>query len=262
MEFMFQWKYDGKLLRLADLSFLALDMSRKVQRASLKEFKDVNKNIMKQVVGRENKIVMRNVGKREELVIRSVSDAAFYKDTPSVQGEIIMLANKKDDKVSPLFWKSKQVTRVCKSSKDAETRAGGKCVEDSVYAAQRVETILFGNYQKRIQVEIHTDSEPLIDSIRSTKRVENKALCNEVGAMKEALLLEEVYSFSYIPTKQNPADKMTKATLETPIFFNIFLNGVFNNKNSKKLVKLVKREHTFEIRSFENVGEKRNQNES
>ena len=37
--------------------------------------------------------------------------------------------------------------------------------------------------------------------------------------MKEALLREEVISYSYISTKENPADKLTKATLETPIFY-------------------------------------------
>ena len=68
---------------------------------------------------------------------------------------------------------------------------------------------------------MHTHSEPMIESIRSTKRVENKALCKDVKATKEALLLEEVCSFSYIQTKHNPADKSTKATLKTP-FFIIF----------------------------------------
>ena len=49
----------------------------------------------------------------------------------------------------------------------------------------------------------------------------------------------------------NPADKLTKSTLETPIFYNIFLYGYFNNKKSRKVVKIVKREHSDEIRLFE-----------
>ena len=126
-------------------------------------------------------------------------------------------------------------------------------MEDSVYLAHRIETILFGYSVKKIKVEVHVDSEPLIESIRSTKRVENKALCKEVGAMKESLLLEEVCSFSYIQSKRNPADKLTKCTLETPIFYNIFLKGNFSNRNSKKVVKLVKREHTYEIRLFKDA---------
>ena len=79
-------KYVGKFLWLAenvrpDLSFLALDMSRKVQKATLKDLKAINRNILKQVYGRENKIVLKPVGKREDLVVRSVSDAAFYMET-------------------------------------------------------------------------------------------------------------------------------------------------------------------------------------
>ena len=185
---------------------MALDMSRKVKKATLKDLKAINRNILKQVQGRENKILIKPVGNKEDLIVRSVSDAAFYSETPAVQGEIIVLGSKNTDVVSPLFWKSKQVTRECKSSKDAETRAGGKCVEDSVYLAQRIEEVLNGDIKKRIKVEMYVDSEPLIESIRSTKRVENKALCKEVGAMKEALLLEEVCSYSYISTKENPAD--------------------------------------------------------
>ena len=83
-----------------DLSFLALDMSRKVQQATLKDLKDINKNVSRQVFGHENRIILKPVGNRESLVVRSVSDAAYYKDSPSIQGEIIMLASHKSDKVS------------------------------------------------------------------------------------------------------------------------------------------------------------------
>ena len=69
--------------------------------------------------------------------------------------------------------------------------------------------------------------------------------------MKESLLMEDVNSFSYIQSKQNPADKLTKSTWESPIFYNIFLNGIFDNKSSRKIVKLVKRETTNEIRLFQ-----------
>ena len=70
--------------------------------------------------------------------------------------------------------------------------------------------------------------------------------------MKESILKEEVRTFCYVPSKENPADKLTKFTLETPIFFNIFLNGLYDQKTRRKYVNLVKREHTFEIRLIEN----------
>ena len=143
-------KYVGKFLWLSenvrpDLAFLALDMARKVQKAVLKDLKEVNKNVIKQLQGRENKVIFKPVCEKKNLIVRAVCDAAFYTGAPAIQGNIIMLADKDKDRVSPPLWKSKQITRVCKSSKDAETRAGGKFVEDSVYLAQRIEEVLFGD---------------------------------------------------------------------------------------------------------------------
>ena len=61
-------------------------MSRKVQKATLKDLKAINRNILKQVYGREKRIVLKPVGKREDLVVRSVSDATFYMETPVKKG--------------------------------------------------------------------------------------------------------------------------------------------------------------------------------
>ena len=107
-------KYVGKLLWLAenvrpDLAFLALDMSRTVKRATLKDLKNINKFIQQQIFGRVNKVIMRPVGKKEDLIICAVSDASFYQTESSIQGEILMLANKNSNVVSPLYWKSKAI---------------------------------------------------------------------------------------------------------------------------------------------------------
>ena len=138
--------------------------------------------------------------------MKAVCDASFYTQVPSVSGIIVMLGSKKSDAVCPLFWKSKSVVKVCKSSKDAETRALEKCVDTSVYLAARIERILFGDFQNRIKSEVWTDSEPLIESIGGTKRVENLTLIPTVEALKENLKEQSVTKFSYVNTKKNPAD--------------------------------------------------------
>merc|ERR1712082_165624 len=117
-----------------------------------------------------------------------------------------MLGNLKGNQICPIFWKSRSVTKTCKSSKDAETRALGRCVDDAVYSAKRIERMLFGDVQNRIRVIINTDSEPLIETIGSTKKIENRTLYHEVAGCKEAILNGTVVSFGYINTKDNPAD--------------------------------------------------------
>ena len=48
-------------------------------------------------------------------------DASYKSDEKSIGGMLIMIADDKMTKASPIMWKSKQIERVCYSSKDAET---------------------------------------------------------------------------------------------------------------------------------------------
>lgn len=65
------------------------------------------------------------------------------------------------------------------------------------------------------------------------------------------MLYGEVLSYSYIQSKMNRADKMTKIILDTQIFYNIFLKGLFLSGTSRKIIKLVEREHSNEISLLE-----------
>ena len=82
-----------------------------------------------------------------------------------------MIANKNLTKASPIMWKSKQIERVCHSSKYAETLAMDKLIDELVYIARQGEILLFGDYEKRMPVGVMTDSEPTLESIASTKQI-------------------------------------------------------------------------------------------
>ena len=45
----------------------------------------------------------------------------YKSDKNSVEGMLIMIVDEKMEKASPIVLKSKQIDRVCHSSKDAET---------------------------------------------------------------------------------------------------------------------------------------------
>ena len=112
--------------------------------------------------------------------------------------------------VSPISWKSKTITRVCYSSKDAETINISKMMDDAIYAARQVETLYFGDYRKRIKVRLFTDSEPTLESIASSKQVERKTLRPTIVDLKERLVDKDIFSYSWLPTKNMWADVMTK----------------------------------------------------
>ena len=138
----------------------------------MKDLKAIN-GVVDLIHSRESRIVIKRVGEKEDLVIKSLCEGSYFTTEPSVMGDIFLFGNKKSNTVAPLFWKSKSITRTCESSKAAETRACGTCVGDSVYSAERIKMMLYGDNKKRIKVELHTESEPLIESIKSTKRVED-----------------------------------------------------------------------------------------
>ncbi len=99
-----------------------------------------------------------------------------------------MIAYGQRTNASPLMWKSKQMDRVCHSSKDAETLALSKMFDEVAYLAMQIETLLFGDYKQRIPVRIYTDSEPSLESIASTKQIERWSLRMTKQEMKERMI--------------------------------------------------------------------------
>ena len=75
-------------------------------------------------------------------------------------------------------------------------------------------------------------------------------MCNMMQKLKEEMLLENVGSYQYIPTRDNSADLLTKRKSETTDFYGLFLHGTFDKASIRKVVKLVKREHAWEICLF------------
>ena len=126
-------------------------------------------------------------------------------------GRTIFLSTLQEDKVAPIIWKAKPIPTVCKTDKDAETRAADKCVEDAKYIASCVKEIYSGERsQDQIKVDICTDSQSLIDSIESTRQIESKLLRPIVKFMKQMLDSQMVNTRGWVDTNVCVADILTK----------------------------------------------------
>ena len=108
------------------------------------------------------------------------------------------------------MWKAKQIERVGHSSKDAETLDMSKLVDEITYMAMQIETIMFGDYEQRMPVRIYTDSEPLLESIASSRQIERKNLRMTVQGLKERLMEGDVKLYQWISTKEMWSDGLTK----------------------------------------------------
>ena len=151
-----------------------------------------------------------------------------------------MLGNKKTSRVSPLFWKTKQIQHVCHSAKEAETRNIMKLVDTSVYLGQQLAALLFGDVKYRIPIHVYTDSKPLLDSIASTKQVEQRLLRNTMTDLKKKLEEEEVNGYSWIDTKSMTADVLTKEGSDIENILEVIRGGFFRKAHSQKNLVVVR----------------------
>ena len=105
--------------------------------------------ILKKVKEHESRIKYEWIGDKEDLIIVGVGDTSFKMDDKVIGGVFLFLANSSRTRAAAIFWKSKQIDRVCHSSKDVETLNLLKMVEDSVMGAQQLELLLYGASLRR-----------------------------------------------------------------------------------------------------------------
>ena len=92
----------------------------------------------------------------------------------------------------------------------------------------------------KLPVMLFTDSKPLLESISSTKQVEERLLRNTLTDMKEKLEDTSVESYSWLRTKEMIADILTKECKDNPEIHKILLENKFcYARNTKNLVSCV-----------------------
>ena len=103
-----------------DLSYTALQMSKKNTNITIADLQDVNR-ILKKVRERDSHLRFGKIGEREELIVVGIGDASFKIEEKALGGVFLFLSNKEMTRAAPIFWKSNYISRVYHSSKDMET---------------------------------------------------------------------------------------------------------------------------------------------
>ena len=134
----------------------------------------------------------KHIGDKDNLMIVGIGDASLKTGDKAVGGVILFLTNSSMTRASPIYWKAKQIDRVCHSSKDAETLNLLTMAEDSVYAANQLEQMLYGDILRRIPICLFKDSESILESITSSKQIVTKTLRMVIVNLKERLLMEKL----------------------------------------------------------------------
>ena len=208
----------GKLTWLSemtrpDLCYDTLELATQSKNATVSDLRKINKTVDK--AKKSNGVVKYSkIGKFDDLKILAISDGGLNRmenRTLSVMGKSVFLSNREETRVAPLLWKSKTIQTVCKSAKTAETRACDKVMEDGIYLARCVHEIYTGERGTgQIPVQVVTDSQSLLDSLESTKQVEEKLMRPVIKWMKQMLDSKAISNVRWCDTCVCVSDAFTK----------------------------------------------------
>ena len=92
-----------------------------------------------------------------------------------------------------------------------------------------VKTLLFGDHAGQIPVKVFSDSKPLLETLGSTKRIENTDLIPEIRYLKDKWMNGEVESYAWLRSEENLADIFMKEMKESQEVRDLFMWNVFKN---------------------------------
>ena len=136
--------------------------------------------IIKKVRERRSFVKYEYLGDPDDLIILGIGEASYKQDQKAIGGVFLFLSNSSMTRPSPIFWKTKQIARVCHSSKETETLNLLMMVDDAVLAARQLELLLYEDIINRIPIHLFTDSESTLESVASSKQISTKTLRNVI----------------------------------------------------------------------------------
>ena len=204
------------LMTRPDLSFEVNRLSSTISNATIKELKD-SKRLVERAKSEPIRLNFTRLGPKENLKIKLFTDASFNNQDSklrSTEGRVLVLENEKSDKANVFSWKTKKITRICRSVKGAETRALESGLDEAVHYARMVHEIYYGETNlkkpKQIAVEAKTDNKSLWENLHNTRQCEEKLLRNSIALIKEMVDCKEVTGIDWVETTGMLADTLTK----------------------------------------------------
>ena len=102
-----------------------------------------------------------------------------------------------------------------------------------MYQGDVLEQVLY-NKKKKIDIEIFTDSKPLVDSVSSSKQLELKIIGPVIADIKDKLVDKVISSIKWIPMKDMLADMLTKERVNTKDMDDVVIRNILERISNVK----------------------------
>ena len=136
------------------------------------------------------------------------TDASFAKlPDGGSQGAVIVFLKDEHGNRCPLYWRSRKLRRVVKSTFAAETMALLEGAETAVYLASILEEI---TGCKKIPITCLVDNKSLVDALRSSNKIEDTRLRVDIAVLDDMISRKEICEVNWVDTTHQLADCLTK----------------------------------------------------
>ena len=192
-----------------DVAFDACDLSVVTHKAKVDDILKANK-VVKRVKNTSVGLRYNKLENLEQLSIECYSDASFgnLQGGGSQGAYVIFLVDMSGNRCL-VSWQSRKVRRVVKSTLAAETLALLDAAEAGIYLASMVTEILNLKDNSPI-VRCFVDSKSLVESLYSTKTIEDKHLRINMAVLRDLLERKEIHAVSWVQSAHQLANCLTK----------------------------------------------------
>jgi len=129
---------------------------------------------------------------------------------------LITRSSKNIKTLNPLLRYLFSRNRVCRSAKTAETIALEDALDMAIGIGRQIVQIQTGRIQETpVPIKAYTDSKSLIESLKSTKQVDEEPTRLNIARLKDHMKHNLVTEIKWVPTHLQMADPLTKAKVDT-----------------------------------------------
>ena len=195
-----------------DISFDVCEISTRIKRATIENLLRLNK-VVEGVTQDRVRVFFPRIESLEKCQLECHSDASFGNLTDSgSQGAFVIFLRDETGKRCPLFWQTKTIRHVVKSTVSAETLALLDCAEAAVY----VNFILCEvSGCRALKINCLLDNKSLVDAPQTSYSIEGKSLEIYIAVLRCMIDNGEISKVSWVASRQPFADCLTKRGAST-----------------------------------------------